>query len=112
MKTQPRIRLVLQDRPKMLDGIMRLALPAIKILKPCFCISAFVGVLMGTAAFAGDVSEPNIFHAALTHPDLALAVSAFEETCMPFVLHKTETTRETDKRHMAKLMTNRVYLCI
>lgn len=81
-----------------------------KALKSWLLVSALFAGLIGTTAFAGDVSEPNIFHADLMHPDLALAVSAFEKTCMPFVLHKTEMTRETDKRHMAKLMTSRGFV--
>ena len=67
----------------------------------------FVAALLGMTAHAAQANEPNVFNADLTHPDLALAVSAFEETCMPFVLHETEMDREHDKQHMAKLMQSR-----
>lgn len=65
--------------------------------------------LIGTTALATEVSEPNVFNADMSNPDLTAAVSAFEQVCMPFVLHETDMTRENDKRHMAKLMQSRGY---
>ena len=71
---------------------------------------AILPLCLGTAALAADNAPDNMFSADLTNPDLALAVSHFEETCMPFVLHETELPREMDIRHMAKLMESRSYV--
>ena len=74
-----------------------------KQLTACMLLTA----LLANTALAADTSEPNVFNADTSHPDLAAAISAFEETCMPFVLHETEMDREHDKLHMAKLMKSR-----
>ena len=55
-------------------------------------------VLLSPSAYGADV-EPNIFNADLSNSDLEMAVTSFEQVCMPFVLHKTELTRELDKAH-------------
>ena len=60
-------------------------------------------MLLSTSAYAADV-ELNIFNADLSHPDLEQVVKSFEQVCMPFVLHKTELTRELDKAHHKNLL--------
>ena len=61
-------------------------------------LSVIIPLLLTTSAYAAD-AEPNIFDADLSHPDLEQVVTSFEQVCMPFVLHKTELTRELDKAH-------------
>jgi len=56
-------------------------------------LSVIVVLCLSSAAYAADDAPSNIFHADLSNPDLAAAVTAFEDVCMPFVLHKTELTR-------------------
>ena len=65
--------------------------------------------LFSTAALAAENHADNMFRADLTNPDLSLAISQFEEICMPFVLHKSDVTRELNKRHMSKQIENRDY---
>ena len=72
-------------------------------------VFAICPLLLCTSAFAAESASENMFHADLTIPDLALAVSHFEKTCMPFVLHKSEVTRELNKQHMSKLIENLDY---
>lgn len=62
-------------------------------------LSVIVVLCLSSAAYAADDAPSNIFHADLSNPDLAAAVTAFEDVCMPFVLHKTELTRAWDKAH-------------
>jgi len=69
--------------------------------------TALASILFAQSAFAAENEAGNMFSADLSNPDLALAVSHFEETCMPFILHKTEMTQKLDGQHMAKLMTSR-----
>ena len=61
-------------------------------------LSVIIPLLLTTSAYAAD-AEPNIFNADLSYPDLEQVVTSFEQVCMPFVLHKTELTRELDKAH-------------
>ena len=71
-----------------------------KQLTACMLLTAFVA----NTAFAADTSEPNVFNADTSHPDLAAAISAFEETCMPFVLHQTELTKQQNVQHRDRHM--------
>ena len=61
-------------------------------------LSGVISLCLATSVHAADESA-NIFNADLSNTDLELAVEAFEQVCMPFVLHKTELTRELDKAH-------------
>jgi len=65
--------------------------------------------MMGMAGQALAEPHDNIFGADIFHPDLELAVTSFEQVCMPFVLHKTELTREMDKAHWADLLAAQGY---
>jgi len=60
--------------------------------------------IFGTAGQAYADPLDNIFGADLSHPDLELSVKSFEQICMPFVLHKTELTREMGKAHWAETL--------
>ncbi len=63
----------------------------------------FTVVFSAYAIAAEDAQlEPaeNIFHADLSHPDLAKIVTSFEQVCMPFILHKTELPHELNRVHM------------
>ena len=53
---------------------------------------------------AANDTAPNIFHADLSNADLSLAVRAFEQVCMPFILHKTELTQDNDIAHHTELL--------
>ena len=60
--------------------------------------------LIASPAFAAEhspknIPQDNIFNADISHPDLATAVRAFEQVCMPFVLHKSATELRIDKAH-------------
>jgi len=61
--------------------------------------------LLSPSAYGVD-AEPNIFNADLSHSDLTQMVKSFEQVCMPFVLHKTELTRELDKEHYKTRLEN------
>lgn len=65
-------------------------------------LTGFMILLMGSTAFAANESRNNIFNADLYNSDLAELVTSFEQVCLPFVLHKTETTRSLDKAHFKK----------
>ena len=66
-------------------------------------------LLISTSALSQEAAQANVFNADTSHPELAAAISAFEQVCMPFVLHQTEMDHEHDKLHMAKLMQSRGY---
>ena len=74
-----------------------------KQLTTCMLLTA----LLANTALAADTNEPNVFNADTSHPDLAAAISAFEQVCMPFVLHETELTQKQNGQHHAKLMESR-----
>jgi len=71
---------------------------------------AIAPLCLSASAFASEAEpqnrQSNIFNADLSNPDLALAVSHFQETCMPFVLHETELLQDENMHHYAKLMEN------
>jgi len=71
-------------------------------------ISALSLVLFATLSIAKG-EDKNIFKADLSNPDLEIAVTSFEQVCMPFVLHKTELTREQDKAHHKNLLEDQGY---
>jgi hypothetical protein len=72
-------------------------------------LSICLTLLLGSTASAAETDEGNLFHADVSSPDLALAVTSFETVCMPFILHKTEMTRDMDKAHSAKRLTSQNY---
>ena len=76
---------------------------------PMRVLFTFSLVMLSTAAIAAESAPDNMFRADLSNPDLALAVSHFEETCMPFILHKSEVTRDLNKQHMSKQIENLGY---
>jgi len=61
-------------------------------------------LLVVPTAYAVDESGSNIFKANLSDSDLSLAISSFENVCLPFVFHKTEMTSRLDRTHYRKLL--------
>lgn len=70
---------------------------------------ALLVLTYGPSAFAAGDVPSNIFNAELTDKKLSVAVRSFENTCMPFILHKTELTQVKNKAHMRREMTNLGY---
>lgn len=71
-----------------------------------FISIVLIGAFAGAAGFAA-ADDSNVFKADLSNPDLALAVNAFEQACLPFVLHKTEMTQALDRQHTADILESR-----
>ena len=67
-------------------------------------LTIFLTLIMGSAAYAADDNESNIFKADISHPDLANAVTSFENICLPFVLHETELNFAQDLAHHQSLL--------
>ena len=70
--------------------------------------------ILGAGLFCIPVcaSEPileNIFHADMTHTDIADVVVAFQDICMPFVLHETELPQAENWHHQAVIMKQKNY---
>ena len=67
-------------------------------------LAIYLTLIMSSAAFATDDYGSNIFKADISHPDLATAVTFFENICLPFVLHETELNFAQDRAHHQGLL--------
>lgn len=58
---------------------------------------------------ASDRPQENIFHADMSHADITDVVVAFQDVCMPFVLHETELPQVENWHHRAAIMKQQNY---
>ena len=65
--------------------------------------------LFSVSVCASETPQENVFHADMSHTDISDLVTAFQEVCMPFVLHETELPQAENWRHQIAIMKQKHY---
>ena len=46
-----------------------------------------------------SLAQDNVFKANLSHPEIATTIEAFENICLPFIIHTSDLTQAQDSQH-------------
>ena len=68
----------------------------------------FVTCFISSIAMAED--SENIFKADLSNHEIAATLSAFEDVCLPFILHVSELTQANDRAHYQNILKSQGYI--
>lgn len=74
-----------------------------------FALHLILSTFFISSAALADGSE-NIFKADLSNAEISATVNAFEDVCMPFILHVSELTQAHDRSHHQIILESRGFI--